>query len=228
MASARLAEKNSIGGNILFTKEFFIAIAVIAVFSYLLGSLSGAVIVSKLYKHDDVRKYGSKNAGMTNMLRTYGKLAAFFTFLIDFSKGVISVLFARYLFSYMGVTVVDPGYIAGVFVLLGHLHPLYFEFKGGKGVLTSLGMIAIINPWVFLVIVVTMVPLCFITKIVSLASIIGSAAFPILVFGFNLINGRPWIYDTVLSTFFAITILYMHRQNMKRLLNGTENKFGQK
>ena len=91
--------------------------------AYLLGSISFAVIVSRIYAHDDVRKYGSKNAGMTNILRTYGKLPAFFTLLGDFFKGVLAVLVGRWIFSLMGVTAFDAGYLAGFFALLGHLYP---------------------------------------------------------------------------------------------------------
>lgn len=97
------------------------------------GSISSAVIVSRIYAHDDVRKYGSKNAGMTNVLRTYGKLPALFTFLGDFFKGVLAVVAGRLIFSVMGVTAFDAGYLAGFFALLGHLYPIYFGFKGGQG-----------------------------------------------------------------------------------------------
>lgn len=90
---------------------------------------------------------GSKNAGMTNILRTYGKLPAFFTLLGDFFKGVLAVLVGRWIFSLMGVTAFDAGYLAGFFALLGHLYPVFFGFKGGKGVLTSLGIILVVNRW---------------------------------------------------------------------------------
>ena len=119
------------------------AFALSAVIAYLLGSINFAIIVSKIYAHDDVRKYGSKNAGMTNILRTYGKLPAFFTLLGDFFKGVLAVVIARTIFSAMGVDAFDAGYAAGFFALLGHLYPVFFGFKGGKGVLTSLGIIPV-------------------------------------------------------------------------------------
>ena len=121
------------------------ATAITALIAYLLGSISFAIIVSKVYAHDDVRKYGSKNAGMTNILRTYGKLPAFFTLLGDFLKGVLAVVIGRWIFSAMGITAFDAGYVAGFFALLGHLYPVYFGFKGGKGVLTSLGIILVVN-----------------------------------------------------------------------------------
>ena len=137
-----------------------------AVVAYLLGSISSAVIVSRIYAHDDVRKYGSKNAGMTNVLRTYGKLPALFTFLGDFFKGVLAVVAGRLIFSVMGVTAFDAGYLAGFFALLGHLYPIYFGFKGGKGILTSLGIILVVNPLVFAILLIIFLPVLFVTRIV--------------------------------------------------------------
>ena len=140
------------------------------VIAYLLGSISFAIIVSRIYAHDDVRKYGSKNAGMTNILRTYGKMPAFFTLLGDFLKGVLAVVIGRWIFSIFGVTEFDAGYLAGFFALLGHLYPIYFGFKGGKGVLTSLGIILVVNPLVFFILLIIFLPVLFITRIVSLVS----------------------------------------------------------
>ena len=144
------------------------------VIAYLLGSISFAIIVSRIYAHDDVRKYGSKNAGMTNILRTYGKMPAFFTLLGDFLKGVLAVVIGRWIFSIFGVTEFDAGYLAGFFALLGHLYPIYFGFKGGKGVLTSLGIILVVNPLVFFILLIIFLPVLFITRIVSLVSVTGA------------------------------------------------------
>ena len=100
---------------------------------YLLGSLNFAVIVSRLYAHDDVRRHGSGNAGMTNMLRTYGKFPALLTALGDIFKGTASVWIGRLAFALLGISFMDGGYLGGIAALLGHLFPLYFGFKGGKG-----------------------------------------------------------------------------------------------
>ncbi|MGN0625384.1 MAG: glycerol-3-phosphate acyltransferase, partial [Oscillospiraceae bacterium] len=138
-----------------------------AAVAYLLGSISFAVVVSKSLYHQDVRQFGSGNAGMTNILRTYGKKAAALTLAGDFLKGVAAVLISRLIFAAMGVTLFDGAYIGGLFAILGHLYPVYFGFRGGKGILTSIGIIAVINPLVFLGLLIIGLPLIFLTKIVS-------------------------------------------------------------
>ena len=155
--------------------------AVVALVSYLLGSVSFAVIVSRIGAKDDVRNHGSGNAGMTNILRSYGKKMAAFTAIGDFGKGVIAVALGRIIFSLAGIQGIDAGYIAGLFVILGHLYPLFFGFKGGKGVLTSLGAAVIVSPIPFLVIAGIAIPTVFAVKIVSLISVIGFALYPFVV-----------------------------------------------
>ncbi len=197
------------------------------VITYLLGSLNFALIVSRLLYHDDVRNYGSGNAGMTNMLRTYGKKAAFLTGLGDFSKGMASVLIGRLLFGWMAVTAFDGGYVGAIGVLLGHLFPLYFHFKGGKGILAITGAILLLNPDVFAILFICFVPVAFITRIVSLASVTGTMAYPILIYIKCRIIGRPPMLDVAFSIVCVLIILCMHRENIQRLLNGTEKKIGQ-
>ena len=199
-----------------------------AVISYLLGSVNFAIVVSRLYAHDDVRRHGSGNAGMTNILRTYGKLPAFFTFLGDFCKGWVAVLIGEWLFSGAGKLPFDPGYVAALFVLLGHLFPVYFGFKGGKGVLTTLGTMLIVNPVVFLILLALLLPVLFIFKIVSLVSVLGAVLYPFLTWGLCVYRSQPPFYDTLFAAVFALLVLYMHRGNIRRLLNGTEARFGQK
>ena len=213
--------------------RFVLLTIVIAAASYLLGSINSAIIVSRIVAGEDIRHHGSGNAGMTNMLRTYGKMPAMFTALGDFLKAVISVVFARILFYFAGYTLdsgfpVDAGYIAGLFVLLGHLFPAYFHFKGGKGVVTILGVMMIVNPIVFLITAVIFIPLVFITKIVSLGSVIGAVCYPVLTWFVLTALDRPPLYDTVCAVILAAIILLMHRGNISRLLSGTENKFGGK
>ncbi len=200
-----------------------IASVLSAICAYLMGSINSAILVSRIYAREDIRKHGSGNAGMTNILRTYGKIPAFFTFLGDFSKGILAVLVGRLLFYILGVTAFDGGYIAGFFALLGHLFPLYFNFKGGKGVLTSLGVVLMLNPKAFLLVIAVGVPLVFIVKIVSLASIVGAVLFPIFTFLLGGVKSWP---DILFALLISGTIIWMHRANIKRLLNGTEHKFG--
>lgn len=199
-----------------------------AVVAYLLGSISSAVIVSRIYAHDDVRKYGSKNAGMTNVLRTYGKLPALFTLLGDFFKGVLAVVAGRLIFSVMGVTAFDAGYLAGFFALLGHLYPIYFGFKGGKGILTSLGIILVVNPLVFAILLIIFLPVLFVTRIVSLVSVTGAILYPFVTLIVDLCLRRPVLFDFLFALLFSVIVTWRHRGNIKRLLNGTEPRIGEK
>ena len=156
----------------MFSTDVLVAMALAFGATYLLGSLNFAVIVSRLLYHDDVRNYGSGNAGMTNMLRTYGKKAAFLTGLGDFFKGCAAVFIARGIFSLLGAELTfDGGWLGAIGALIGHLFPLYFHFKGGKGILAACGAILVMNPDLFLVLFVCFVPIAFITRIVSLASV---------------------------------------------------------
>ncbi|MBC8570939.1 glycerol-3-phosphate 1-O-acyltransferase PlsY [Zongyangia hominis] len=196
--------------------------------AYLLGSISFAVIVSKLYSKKDVRDYGSGNAGMTNVLRNFGKLPAALTLLGDFTKGVVAVLLGRYLFSLFGVTAFDGAYVAGLFALLGHMYPLYFGFKGGKGVLTSAGIILVINPITLAVLLVEFLIAFGISKMVSLGSIVDAVSYPIVTYIVLKVSGEPALINTLFAALIGIIVLYLHRENIKRIFAGTEYKFGQK
>ncbi len=202
--------------------------AVLALVSYLLGSVSFAVIVSRIGAKDDVRNHGSGNAGMTNILRSYGKKMAAFTAIGDFGKGVIAVALGRIIFSLAGIQGIDAGYIAGLFVILGHLYPLFFGFKGGKGVLTSLGAAVIVSPIPFLVIAGIAIPTVFAVKIVSLISIIGFALYPVVVVAVDLLLNKPFLGELIFALVVSGLGIWKHRGNIQRLRAGTEYKFGQK
>ena len=196
--------------------------------AYLLGSVSFAVVVSKGLYHQDVRQFGSGNAGMTNILRTYGKKAAALTLAGDFLKGIAAVVIGRLIFAAMGVTLFDGAYVGGLFAILGHLYPVYFGFRGGKGILTSIGIIAVINPLVFVGLLIFGVPLIFLTKIVSVGSLAGAVCYPILTLLVDSFQGGISWLDFSFSVVIALLVIWMHRANIKRLLNGTENRFGGK
>ena len=196
--------------------------------AYLLGSVSFAVVVSKGLYHQDVRQFGSGNAGMTNMLRTYGKKAAALTLAGDFLKGIAAVVIGRLIFAAMGVTLFDGAYVGGLFAILGHLYPVYFGFRGGKGILTSIGIIAVINPLVFVGLLIIGLPLIFLTKIVSVGSLAGAVCYPILTLLVDSFQGGISWLDFSFSVVIALLVIWMHRANIKRLLNGTENRFGGK
>ena len=196
--------------------------------AYLLGSVSFAIVVSKSLYHQDVRQFGSGNAGMTNILRTYGKKAAALTLAGDFLKGVAAVLISRLIFAAMGVTLFDGAYVGGLFAILGHLYPVYFGFRGGKGILTSIGIIAVINPFVFLGLLIIGLPLIFLTKIVYVGSLAGAVCYPFLTLLVDFWQGGVSWLDFSFSLVIALLVIWMHRSNVKRLLNGTENRFGSK
>ncbi len=218
--------------GVLSKGQFWTAAFLAAAAAYLIGSVSFAVIISRLCAQDDVRTHGSGNAGMTNILRTYGKKLAVLTAVGDFGKGVVAVALGRIIFRLAAdgaaPALFDGGYIAGLFVILGHVFPLYFHFKGGKGVLTSLGVLMMLNPLVFSIIVILLVPFVFWVKIVSLASVIGFLIFPVLTTVVNLVSCRPYQFDLFFSLLISAMGIWMHRTNIKRLLNGTEYKFGAK
>lgn len=211
----------------MFTPTLLITAAIAAVAAYLLGSVNFAILVSRVYAKDDVRHHGSGNAGMTNILRTYGKGPAVCTALGDFLKAMLAVGLARLLFRWAGLQIpLDPGYIGGIFAVLGHLFPLYFGFRGGKGVMTTLGVMLLVNPPAFLVIAVVFVPLVFITRIVSLSSVLGAVLYPLVTWVLCRLRHQEARYDTICAGVLGMIILIMHHGNIKRLLKGTENRFG--
>ena len=204
------------------------AIALLALMiSYLLGSINSAVIISRVFYHDDVRTHGSGNAGTTNIMRTYGGKAAALCFAGDILKGTVSVLITRLLFNsagmqqYVGAAV----YVAGVVVVLGHMFPIFFKFKGGKGVATGLGAVAAISPLALGTIFVIGISLALISGFVSLGSLVGASLFIPIEYLYN--GGFP-TEELIPAAVLVLLIIYNHRANIKRLLTGTENKFYKK
>ena len=195
---------------------------IIIITAYLLGNISTSYIVAKRLAGVDIRTQGSGNAGSTNVLRTLGKKAGALTFIGDVLKGLIAVLIAR-LIAY-GVNLDDTtcAYIAVVAVVLGHNYPVFLGFKGGKGVATSLGSMLGMNPLVALLCLGFFIIIVAITKYVSLGSILGIGLSPIIM----MINHNT--KGVLVTLFLAISVAITHRENIKRLLNGTERKLGQK
>lgn len=208
------------------TMVFVLVAALSALIAYLLGSISTAVIVSKLGAKKDVRNFGSGNAGMTNVLRVFGKKMAVITLLGDFCKGIVAVFIGRWLFHLFGVTLMDGAYVAGLFALLGHIYPVYFGFKGGKGVLTACGIILTINPIVFGLLLIVTIPVILISKIVSLGSVLAAVVYPILTGIVLAVQDKPVLFDVLFACCMSVIVIVKHRSNIQRLLNGTENRFG--
>ncbi len=196
-----------------------------AIIAYLLGSLSFGIILSKAKYKKDIRDYGSNNAGMTNMLRTFGKGAAAFVFIFDALKGTAAVLLAKYLLC--GTQ--DPtlcAYTAVVFVVLGHMFPVFFKFKGGKGAATSLGATVALAPLTFPLVMIPFFIVVFASKMVSLASIISGLLLPFVTFGIYYFKGESPLVPTVSTAILAVLIVLMHRRNIQRILKGEERKIG--
>ena len=203
--------------------------------AYLLGSIDTGILVSKYLYHDDVRKYGSGAAGMTNMLRTFGKKAAALTAFGDVLKGVLAVCIGRWLFTLMPEsTTLSPYlavYLAAIFAIIGHLKPLYFGFKGGKGVLVAGGAILAIQPilipFLFLIFLACLLP----TGMVSLGSIAMAASYPVLTLIYGLLKGfaaDDLIVCVVGAAIMGGMVIWMHRANIQRIREGKEYRFGSK
>ncbi len=212
------------------------AIILSAVVSYLLGSCNSSILVVRLWKHKDIRDYGSHNAGLTNTLRCFGKGCAAVTLVGDLAKGIVAVFLSRWICTLLdaGLTAQHDvqfiGYIAGIFAILGHVYPVYYHFKGGKGVLVGVSVFLEIDWKVFVCLLLIFAVVLAISKYVSLGSIIASACCPILTFLLQVWQrgDLPWWYlwlNTILSALMAAWVIAMHRTNIQRLRAGTENKF---
>lgn len=202
-----------------------------AIVGYLLGSISFAVIISSRVHHEDVRTKGSGNAGMTNMLRNYGKKTAALTMLGDTGKGLVAVLLGRLVFMLLapGTEILYGAYIAGVFTIVGHMFPVFFGFKGGKGIATSLGVILGLAPVVAVSLLAIFLIVLAMSKMVSLGSIIGISFYPVLTLLWSLfVSHRIPVFSTVCAVFIAGMVVWMHRANIGRIRAGTEYKFGSK
>lgn len=205
-------------------------VAAIIAISYFLGSINSAIIVSRLLYRDDIRTHGSGNAGLTNMFRTYGKGAAGLTLLGDMLKTALSVLFAACMFGFhyqAGVSLHYGGYIAGLFAVLGHVFPIYYKFKGGKGVLATATMALILAPIPFLILFALFVAIVAVSKYISLGSVSVAILYPVVVNGYFqlVLSNPPHGISTLCMILLAIFIVWCHRENLKRISNKTENKF---
>lgn len=200
-------------------------ILISAVVGYLLGSINGAVLISKIFYGSDIRTHGSGNAGTTNMLRTFGKKAAAGTFLVDLLKGVVAALLCGFFVKFVGVEIgYDIGAcVGGAFAILGHNWPLYFGFKGGKGVLTSFAVLVVLAPLSALCALGVFILVVALSRYVSLGSILAALTLPVWIWLFMGIV--PVFY---LGVFAAVLLIARHYANIGRLIRGTESKLGQK
>ena len=197
---------------------------IMALIAYVIGSINFSVIISKKVAGFDVREKGSGNAGTTNMLRSVGKKAAVITLLCDILKGVVSIGIA--LIAGNIVKNVDKAVlvqIAGILVVVGHTFPIFFEFKGGKGVATSLGVIMMINWKIGLICLVFALVLMALTRMVSVGSIGAAILYPVLTIFIQTNYIEPGNY-IIFGIAVGLLVVFNHRKNLKRILEGNENK----
>ena len=203
---------------------------IISIIAYLIGSINFSILISKKKAGYDIRQKGSGNAGTTNMLRNLGKKYAAITLICDVLKGVVAIGIAIIVGNILGDTnkalLVQ---IAGVAVVIGHTFPIFFGFKGGKGVATSLGILLMTNWQLGLICLVFALVLMALTRVVSMGSIAAAILYPILTL---FVGGGHYIVESsglgngyfIYSVILAIIVIFNHRENIKRILSGTENK----
>ncbi len=225
-----LKEYEVSGGLVLY----FVFFALAGIAAYLLGSVNFGLLISRINYKDDIRKHGSGNAGMTNMMRTYGKKAAALTLLGDALKGAVAVLFGTLC---CGTTC---AYFAALCCVIGHAYPIFFGFKGGKGVVVTAVSVLCLDPLLFLILFALFVLIVATTKYISLGSVMCMLVYPLLLSNLQSIL-HPTVMDTteligvqigagrnamVLLAFLnAAFVIWLHRSNIRRLYEGTENKF---
>jgi acyl phosphate:glycerol-3-phosphate acyltransferase len=189
--------------------------AITLVAAYALGSISFAIVVSRLMRLPDPRSYGSKNPGATNVLRTGKKTAAAFTLAGDTGKGLAAVWLAAALDGSVPA--------AGLAVFLGHLYPVFYRFQGGKGVATAAGVLFGFNPWLGLAALATWIVVAALSRYSSLASLVAALAAPVYAWLLDVDDRRVMVIAAI-----ALLLAWRHRENIARLAAGTESRLGQK
>lgn len=191
-------------------------LAIVAVLSYLLGSVPFGIVISRMMGLGDIRKIGSGNIGATNVLRTGNKLAAFLTLVLDSGKGGAAVLLAR------AIAGEDAAQVAGLFAFLGHLWPVWLGFRGGKGVATFLGVLIALDWQIGLMACASWLLVAAVLRISSLAALAAAALTPLYA---ALLGGRDFV---AMAIVLALLIFVRHHENIHRLISGTEPRIGEK
>ena len=222
---------------------YAVSILIAAAIGFLLGGLNGAIASVRLFKHEDIRKFGSGNAGLTNVLRCFGKGCGIVTLIIDLCKGAAAMALAQAIGKALGWAPLAEGtgaahdfrwlcYIAAVFVVLGHVYPIWHGFKGGKGVLVGVSVFLVINPLTFIILMAVFGIVLWRSKYVSLASCTASlCVIPVTLLLEHFQRGTYWhiaVLYTILIAIAAILIVWSHRENIQRLRAGNERKIGTK
>lgn len=194
---------------------------IISLIAYFIGSISFSVILSRKFAGFDVRDKGSKNAGATNVLRTVGTKVAALTLVCDILKGVIAIVIAIIAGKiWTDVDMEILKYLAGLFAILGHTFPIFFEFRGGKGVATALGVLITLNWKIGLICLIFALIIIAFTRMVSVGSILSAVLYPIL----TVFMGEACFGAVIISILITLLVIFNHRENLKRIKDGTENK----
>lgn len=229
-----------------FLANSWLALLLAAVIAYLLGSINWAIIVTKLFSKKDIRTYGSGNAGATNVLRSQGVFPAVLTTIGDLVKGMAAVLAGAWLLANINLSGSVPvelrtfapnaawligGYFAWLFCVIGHMFPVFYGFRGGKGVLSTLGMLIVLDWRVAVLALGLFLVTVIISRMVSLGSVVAATCVPVLTLVF-----RGWvdemstdavIFCTVLSALIAAIVIWKHGSNIRRISDGTERRIGE-
>jgi glycerol-3-phosphate acyltransferase PlsY len=205
-----------------------LASLLIAAAAYLLGSIPTGYLLVRLFRHQDIRSIGSGNIGATNVLRSGSKLLAAATFLIDMLKGSTAVWLGALIGAHLmpAAPMRDAQAIAALFAVLGNIFPVWLRFRGGKGVATGFGVFLVAAPWAALAAISVFFIVLLLSRYVSLASILGSASFPF--FAWLLVTGPRPRFFLVVQFAVAALVIARHHQNIRRLLAGSESRFGAK
>ena len=230
---------NGFFDNITYHPVFWLVCFIIisCIGGYLLGSINSAILISRLFYREDIRNFGSGNAGMTNMLRTYGVAAAAGTFIGDLLKTVIAISIPGIIFGfqfvgklgdvyrYVGVSINPFCYIAGLFAVIGHIFPIYHKFKGGKGVMTLMTTAILLSHGPMLPLFCLFLIMLFAFRYMSLASVTLSALYPVaLSVWFKIFLGNPHGLISLSAIAIAVLVVWSHRGNLKRIADKTERK----
>ena len=233
----------TLNSMVTFSINIWLAILLAAGSAYLLGSMNWAIILTRVFKGQDIRTVGSGNAGATNVLRSQGVVLAVLTLIGDIGKGVLAAFLGGWIMSWVQLSPSDNPmltyesltlvgrYIAGVFVVLGHLYPLFHGFRGGKGVAAAAGLLFVLDWRMALMCMGLFVLTVAVSRMVSLGSVLAASYVPVLTFVF-----RRWaddmpmesvVFCTVLTSIVAVCVVFKHGSNMRRIANGTERRIGE-
>ena len=203
-----------------------LAIIFLMAAAYLLGSIPTGYLLVRLFRHEDIRAVGSGNIGATNVLRSGGKGLGAATFLLDMLKGCAAVWLGGVLASALtpGWPLRDAEALAAIFAVIGHMFPVWLHFRGGKGVATGFGVFLVAAPYAAIAAITVFAIVLLLTRYVSLASILGSASFP--VFAYFLVRGEKPAFFIAAQVVVALLIILKHHQNIQRLITGSENRVG--